>query len=70
MQKKRQTEKEVGRQHSGVDRLDTERLIEKHGKSRGMEEAGCSVSCGAPTVYQTTGQMMMIMMMMNIKLLK
>ena len=50
-EKTRQTEKEMGRQHPGMDGLDTGRRHEESGETRGMEGAGCQVICGAPTVH-------------------
>ena len=45
--KKRQTEKEMGGQHPGMDGHDTGRRHE----ARRMEGADCQVICGAPTVH-------------------
>ena len=47
--KTRQTEKEVGRQHQGMDRPVIHRILEGSGKQRKMEETGCEVICGIPT---------------------
>ena len=38
----------MGRQHPGMDGLDTGRRHEESGETRGMEGAGCQVICGAP----------------------
>ena len=50
-EKTRQTEKGFGRQHPGMDGLDTGRRHEESGETRGVEGAGCQVICGAPTVH-------------------
>ena len=50
-EKTRQTEKEMGKQHSGMDGLDTGCRHEESGETRRMEGAGCKVICGAPTVH-------------------
>ena len=47
--KTRQTEKEVGRQHQGMDRLGVCQVPEGSGRHRKMEETGCEVICDAPT---------------------
>ena len=39
------------RQHPGMDGLDTGRRHEESGETRGVEEAGCQVICGAPMVH-------------------
>ena len=43
--------KEMGRQHPGMDGLDTGRRHAESGETRRMEGAGCKVICGAPTVH-------------------
>ena len=50
-EKTRQAEKEMGRQHPGMDGLDTGRRHEESRETRGVEGAGCQVICGAPTVH-------------------
>ena len=47
--KTRQTEKEVRRQHQGVDRPGVHQVSEGNGEWRKMERIGCEVICGAPT---------------------
>ena len=45
--KTRQTEKEVGRQHQGMDRPGVRQVLEGSGEQGKMEETGCEVICGA-----------------------
>ena len=48
--KTRQTEKEVGRKHQGMDRSGVRKVPEGRGEEEiKMEETGCEVICGAPT---------------------
>ena len=47
--KTKQTEKEVGRRHQGMDRPGVCHVPEGSGEERKMEETGCEVICGAPT---------------------
>ena len=54
--KKRQTEKEMGGQHPGMDGHDTGRRHEEDGEARRMKTAGCQVICGAPTVQVGIGK--------------
>ena len=44
--KTRQTEKEVGRQHQGVNRHGVRHIREGSGGQRRIEETGCEVICG------------------------
>ena len=53
--KERQTEKEMGGQHPGMDGHEAGRHHEEDGEARGMEAAGCQVICGAPTAHQDYG---------------
>ena len=46
--KTRQTDKEVGRQHQGMNRPGVCQLPEGSGEQRKIEETGCDVICGAP----------------------
>ena len=46
--KKRQTEKEMGRQHQGRDRPGIHKVPNGSEEQRKMEESGCTVICGAP----------------------
>ena len=47
--KTRQTEKEVGRQHQGMDKPGARQVAEGSGEQGKMEEAGCEIIFGAPT---------------------
>ena len=53
--KTRRTEKEVGRQHQGMDRLGVCQIPEGSGGQRKMEETGREVICGAPTILAVAG---------------
>ena len=53
--KTRQTEKEVGRQHQGMDRPGVHKVPVGIGEQRKMEETGCEVICGAPTTPTLKG---------------
>ena len=53
--KTRQTEKEVGRQHQGMDRLGVRQVPEGGGEQGKMEETGCEIICGAPTTFAVKG---------------
>ena len=53
--KTRQTEKEVGRQHLGMDRPGVRQAPEGSGEQRRMEETGCQIICGAPTTLAVKG---------------
>ena len=53
--KKRQTEKEVGRQNEGKDRPRVRKVQEGGKEQRKMEETGCEVICGAPTTPNVKG---------------
>ena len=55
MGKKKQTEKEVGRQHQGMGRQGVHQVPEGSGELREMEETGCEVICGAPTTPALKG---------------
>ena len=46
--KTRQTEKEMGRHHQGMDRPGVHQVQEGSGEQIKMEETGCEVICGAP----------------------
>ena len=52
----RQTEKEVGRQHQGVDRPGVCQVPEGSGEQSKMKEIGCVVINGAPTTPAAKGQ--------------
>ena len=49
------TEKEVARQHQGMDRPGVRQVPEGSGEERKMEETGCEVTCGAPTAPAVKG---------------
>ena len=51
----RQTEKEVGRQHQGMDRSGVRQVPEGSDEQRKMEETGYGVNCGAPTTPAVEG---------------
>ena len=53
--KTRQTEKEVGGQHQGMNMPGVRRVPESSGEQRKMEETGCEVFCGAPTTPAVMG---------------
>ena len=57
--KTRQTEKEVGRQHQGMDRSGVCQVLPDSGEKRRMEETGCEVTCGAPKTPTVMGQVKM-----------
>ena len=48
--KMRQTEKEVGRQHQGMDRPGVHEVPEGRGEQGKMEETGCEITCNATTL--------------------
>ena len=54
--KTRQTEKEVGRQHQGMDRPGVRQVPEGSEEQRKMEETGCEVICGAPMTPTVKGE--------------
>ena len=64
--KTRQTEEEVGRRHQGMDRPGVRLVPEDSGEQGKMEETGCELICGAPTILAAKGLIMMMMMMMMI----
>ena len=53
--KTRQTEKEVGRQHQGMDRPGVCQVTEGSGEQGRMEETGCEIICGDPTTFTVRG---------------
>ena len=53
--KARQTEKEMGRQHQGMDRPEVRQVPEGSGEQRKMEESGREVIGGAPTTPAVKG---------------
>ena len=58
--KTRQIEEEVGRQHQGMDRPGVRQVPEGRGEQGKIEETGCEIICGAPTILAVKGQMMMM----------
>ena len=60
--KTRQTEKEVGRQHQGMDRPGVRQVQEGNGVQQGkMGKTGCKIICDAPTTLAVTELMIMMM---------
>ena len=53
--KTRQTEKEVGRQHQGMDGPGLRQVPEGSGEQGKMEKTGCKVICGALTTLMVKG---------------
>ena len=53
--KTRLTKEEVGRQHQGTDRPGVRQVQEGSGKKGKMEETGCEIICGAPTILTVKG---------------
>ena len=53
--KTRQTEKEVGKQHQGMDRPGVRQIPEGSGEQGKMEETDCKIICGAPTTLAVKG---------------
>ena len=58
--KTRQMEKEVGRQHLGMDRPGVCQVPESSGEQGKMEETGCKIICDAPTTLMVKGQVMLM----------
>ena len=58
--KRRQTEKEVGRQHQLMDRPGVRQDPEGSGEQRKMEETGCEIIRGVPTTLAVKGLMIMM----------
>ena len=63
--KKTRTEKKVGRQHQGKDRLGVLQVPEGSEEQGKMEKTGCKIICGALTTLAVKGLMMMMMMMIS-----
>ena len=59
--KTRHTEKEVGRQHQGMDTPGVQQVPEGSGKQEKMEETGCKIICEAPKTRAVKELMMMMM---------
>ena len=55
--KTKQTEKDVGRQHQGMDRPEVRQVPEGGGDQGKMEETGCEITSGAPTTLAVKRQM-------------
>ena len=53
--KTRQTEKEAGRQHQGMDRPRVRQVPEGSGESGKMDKNGCEIICSAPTTLAVKG---------------
>ena len=48
-------QKEVGRQHQGMDRSGVRKVPGDSGEQKKMEDTGCEVICGAPTTLTVEG---------------
>ena len=53
--KKRQTEKEMGRQHQEMDRPGIRQVLDGSREQGRMEETGCEIICGAPMTLAVKG---------------
>ena len=53
--KTRQTEEGVGRQHQGMNRPGVRQVPEGSEKQRKMEKTSCEIICGAPTTLAVKG---------------
>ena len=53
--KTRQTEKEVGRQHQGMNRPGVRQVPEGNGEHGKIEDIGCEIICGVPTTLAVKG---------------
>ena len=53
--KTRQTEKQVERQHQGMDRPGVYQVPEGSEEQRNMDEVGCEIICGAPMTVRVKG---------------
>ena len=60
-EKTRRTNKEVGRQHQGMDRPGVQQVPESSGEQGKMEKTCCRIICGAPSTLAVMGLMMMYM---------
>ena len=58
-----QTQEEVGRQHQGMDRPGVRQVPGGSGEQGKMEETGCEIICGAPTILAVKEWLIMMMMM-------
>ena len=58
--KTRQTKKEVGQQHQGMDRPGVCQVPEGSGEQGKMEETGNEIICGASTILAVNGYVMMM----------
>ena len=63
----RQTAEEVGRQHQGTDRPGVRYVPEGSGEQGKMEETGCEIICGAPTMMMMKKMMMMILFQFRLR---
>ena len=59
--KTRQTKKEVGRQHQGMDRPGVRQVPGGSGEQGKMEKTGCKIIFGTPTTLAVKELMMMMM---------
>ena len=62
-----QTEKEVRRQHQGMDRPGVRQVPESSGEQGKMEETGCEIIHGAPATLAVLGSMMMMMRWWSVR---
>ena len=53
--KTRQTEKEAGRKHLGMERPEVRQVPEDSVEQEKMEDTGCEIICGAPTTLAIKG---------------
>ena len=61
-EKTRQTEKEVGIQHQGMDRPGVRQVPLGSGEQGKLEKTGCKIICGAPMTLAVKGLMMMMIL--------
>ena len=59
--KTRKTEEEVGKQHQGMDKPGVRQVPEGSGELGKMEETGCKIICGVPTILTIKGLMVIMM---------
>ena len=64
--KTRQTKREVGRHHQGMDRPGVRQVPEGSAEQGGMEKTGFESICGAPTTLTVKGLMIMMMVRWNL----
>ena len=57
------------RQHQGMDRPGVHQVPEGRGEQGEMEDTGCGIISGAPTILAVKGYMKMMMMMMMMMMM-